>query len=343
MHGRTFEPEIGLYFYRARYLHPELGRFLQGDPNGYEDSLNMYQAFNQNPVNFVDPMGFQCMKEFEKLEKQDKIFDIANEIIKASKNKRTKPYQIENLLSAYYDLHKQTGLNPLNLDKDTIEGLSKRQIVGVTDREQLERFFNTLFRTYAELYITGLAAEFGPAIAAHLEYRIAGIFLRLRARFASFSSELALLNRVKMVEPMGAVAKSGSAAGAGSKIALELERIGFEETSIQQIIKARSTGKPIVLIGEYQPRVDRMAKALEKIGLNIKTYQPRNIVKGVSRKALEADRGWLRYWTKRKGGLVIDIGYNPLRSKAGDFYKVEFNSIYKNWKYQDVIKINPGY
>jgi hypothetical protein len=24
---------------------------------GYEDSLNLYQAFNQNPVNFVDPMG----------------------------------------------------------------------------------------------------------------------------------------------------------------------------------------------------------------------------------------------------------------------------------------------
>jgi hypothetical protein len=32
-------------------------RFLQTDPMGYEDSLNLYQAFNQNPVNFVDPMG----------------------------------------------------------------------------------------------------------------------------------------------------------------------------------------------------------------------------------------------------------------------------------------------
>ena len=32
-------------------------RFLQTDPMGYEDSLNLYQAFNQNPVNFTDPMG----------------------------------------------------------------------------------------------------------------------------------------------------------------------------------------------------------------------------------------------------------------------------------------------
>lgn len=57
MHGRIYEPEIGLYYYRNRYYHPELGRFLQQDPNGYEDSLNLYQAFNMNPVNFVDPMG----------------------------------------------------------------------------------------------------------------------------------------------------------------------------------------------------------------------------------------------------------------------------------------------
>jgi RHS repeat-associated protein len=66
MHGRTFEPEIGLYFYRARYLHPGLGRFLQIDLMGYQDSMNLYQAFNQNPVNFVDPFGEESLKELYK-------------------------------------------------------------------------------------------------------------------------------------------------------------------------------------------------------------------------------------------------------------------------------------
>jgi len=33
------------------------GRFLSTDPKGYTDSMNMYQAFNNNPVNFTDPMG----------------------------------------------------------------------------------------------------------------------------------------------------------------------------------------------------------------------------------------------------------------------------------------------
>jgi RHS repeat-associated protein len=45
------------YYFRARHLDPIMGRFLQTDPMGYEDSLNLYQALNMNPVNFTDPFG----------------------------------------------------------------------------------------------------------------------------------------------------------------------------------------------------------------------------------------------------------------------------------------------
>jgi RHS repeat-associated protein len=55
--GREFDTETGLYYFRARYLHPKLGRFLQTDPLGYKDSMNPYQSFGNNPVNFMDPMG----------------------------------------------------------------------------------------------------------------------------------------------------------------------------------------------------------------------------------------------------------------------------------------------
>ena len=34
-----------------------MGRFLQVDPKGYQDSLNLYQGFGMNPVNFLDPFG----------------------------------------------------------------------------------------------------------------------------------------------------------------------------------------------------------------------------------------------------------------------------------------------
>lgn len=60
MHGYTgqrFDSEIGLYYYKARYYSPSLGRFLQPDPVGYLDGLNQYSYTGNNPLNSIDPMG----------------------------------------------------------------------------------------------------------------------------------------------------------------------------------------------------------------------------------------------------------------------------------------------
>jgi RHS repeat-associated protein len=55
--GREFDKETGLYYYRARYYKPEIGRFLQVDPVGYEAGMNLYRYCDNNPWNLTDPYG----------------------------------------------------------------------------------------------------------------------------------------------------------------------------------------------------------------------------------------------------------------------------------------------
>jgi RHS repeat-associated protein len=56
--GQQWYSGIGLYDLRNRYYSPDIARFLQGDPIGFEgDATNLYRYCGNNPVNRSDPTG----------------------------------------------------------------------------------------------------------------------------------------------------------------------------------------------------------------------------------------------------------------------------------------------
>ena len=74
--GREYDAETGLYYYRARYYSPDIGRFLQVDPFDYMDGSNVYKYVRNNPINLADPWGY---KPEDKYQMQD---DAGSEALK---------------------------------------------------------------------------------------------------------------------------------------------------------------------------------------------------------------------------------------------------------------------
>jgi RHS repeat-associated protein len=67
--GEQFDPDLGLYFNRARYLNVSTGRFWTADlfEGVVSDpfSLHRYLYASANPTGFIDPSGFETLVEVE--------------------------------------------------------------------------------------------------------------------------------------------------------------------------------------------------------------------------------------------------------------------------------------
>jgi RHS repeat-associated protein len=59
--GEQYDPDLGLYYLRARYYNPLTGRFMSKDPEDHSptnpNALDMYLYAGGDPVNAVDPTG----------------------------------------------------------------------------------------------------------------------------------------------------------------------------------------------------------------------------------------------------------------------------------------------
>ncbi|MFT3883602.1 MAG: putative Ig domain-containing protein [Gemmatales bacterium] len=63
--SREYDAELGLYYYRARYYDPSIGRFLSEDPKGIAaGDFNLYRYVGNSPHNYTDPSGEQAIVEY---------------------------------------------------------------------------------------------------------------------------------------------------------------------------------------------------------------------------------------------------------------------------------------
>jgi RHS repeat-associated protein len=66
--GEQYDPDLGLYYLRARYYNPATGRFLSRDPldgNAIDpQSLHKYLYAGGDSVNLIDPRGREDQEEF---------------------------------------------------------------------------------------------------------------------------------------------------------------------------------------------------------------------------------------------------------------------------------------
>ena len=72
--GREHDAALGLYYFRARYYDPALGRFLTPDPvEGVLDepaTLNRYVFARNAPTEFADPLGLAAFKRYDYIDYQ---------------------------------------------------------------------------------------------------------------------------------------------------------------------------------------------------------------------------------------------------------------------------------
>ncbi|HBB89100.1 MAG TPA: hypothetical protein DC047_15955 [Blastocatellia bacterium] len=58
--SREYDSDTHLYYYRARFYDPRIGRFISEDPIGFEsDDTNFYSYVRNDPLRLIDPLGQQ--------------------------------------------------------------------------------------------------------------------------------------------------------------------------------------------------------------------------------------------------------------------------------------------
>jgi RHS repeat-associated protein len=149
--GYLFDQETDLYYAKARFYDPEIGRFTTQDSVvGQVDdppSLNRYFYANANPTTFIDPTGHFSIKDFGK----------------GALNVVMEPFR------AVYDVSTVVGARAMGIPSDFIE---LHSMIGRSQQARIEEGqggFMTAAKGAGDTVFGAVTIGIGPAVVSHVQ------------------------------------------------------------------------------------------------------------------------------------------------------------------------------